>query len=297
MTIDAKKFPNGLKSVGDYIHSKGLKFGMYGRWDRMIRGKNENNEARYAKLIADAGADFLKYDFVSKAPKKLTLQMVKAIRETKRPIVFLACTWGLDRPWEWGAEENVQLWRSGYDILNVWSLNRNNHIGILDSMDRNEPLAKYQRPGHWNDPDMLVAGGKIGVQELRSQFGMWCIMASPLVIGLDLGKEQNERFFPTLLNKEAIAVNQDTLGIQGWRVQKMDQTEVWMKPLANGDLAVAMLNRGDEPAEIKALWSHLCLDGERKARDLWKGKDLGTFKDAYSQTVPPHGVALLRLSK
>jgi alpha-galactosidase len=295
LAIDRKKFPRGLKAVGDYIHAKGLKFGMYGRWDRMIG--EEKSPAPYARMIADAGADFLKYDFVSPAPKKLTLQMLEAVRATGRPITFLACTWGLDNPWEWGPAENVQLWRSGYDIRNAWSLNKDNHIGILDCMDRNEPLAKYQRPGHWNDPDMLLVGGGIGLQEHRSQFGMWCIMGSPLVIGMDLGKSSSEKYFPVLLNREAIAVNQDPLGIQGWRVQKMDQTEVWMKPLAGGDLAVAMLNRGKGPVEIKALRSHLCLEGRRKVRDIWQGKDLGTFGDVYAQTVPGHGVALLRLSQ
>ena len=289
--VDKKKFPNGLKAVGDYIHSKSLKFGMYARHDRMGKG----NETVNARLIAEAGADFLKYDFVKPAPKRLTLQMADAIRATERPITFLACVWGLENPWEWGPEENIQLWRSGYDIETHWNKNSENFMGILNAADRNEPLARYARPGHWNDPDMLVLGGKVGTMEFRSQFGLWCIMAAPLFIGINLEHTPAE-IMDILKNSEAIAIDQDTLGIQGWRVQKMDEKEVWMKPLSSGDLAVGLLNRGGQPVEITALWSHLCVDGKQRVRDVWAKKDDGVAEGAITRKVPKHGLALLRLS-
>lgn len=295
------RFPNGMKAIGDYIHSKGLRFGIYTR-PEWVRGE----EQRVAAAFADWGVDYLKYDFSDVDGEETNRRMIAAIRQTGRPIVFNICEWGKNRPWEWGARIDGQSWRVTYDVMDMWHTPRddNRGLGFMRAVDQTEALGRFQRPGAWNDPDMLVVGlngkgfikgGGCSLAEYQTHFGLWCLLSAPLLVACDL-RSMDDEISAILTNPEVIALDQDLLGVSAWRARKLAELEVWQKPLHNGDIAIGLLNRGDRPAAISARWLDLGITGPHHARDLWAKSDLGVHDTLIERQVASHALVLLRLS-
>ncbi|MEU6260716.1 NPCBM/NEW2 domain-containing protein [Streptomyces sp. NPDC047043] len=294
---DPVRFPNGIKAVADYVHSKGLKLGIY-----TSAGTKTCNSAGFpgalgheysdARQFADWGVDYLKYDNCNNqgADAKLRYTTMRdALKATGRPIVYSICEWGENKPWEWAADVG-HLWRTTGDISDNWG----SMLGILK---KNLPLAPYAGPGHWNDPDMLEVGnGGMTDTEYRSHFSMWSIMAAPLLIGSDLRKA-TPATFDILDNKEVIAVDQDPLGKQGSVVSSAGGRWVVAKELKDGSRAVALFNESGTAQHIATTAEAAGLP-EASAytlRDLWQHKSYNTA-GTISATVPAHGTVLVRVS-
>lgn len=294
---DPVRFPNGIKAVADYVHSKGLKFGIY-----TSAGTKTCNSAGFpgalghersdAQQFADWGVDYLKYDNCNNQgvdAKQRYLAMRDALRATGRPIVYSICEWGQNKPWEWAGDMG-QLWRTTGDISDSWG-------SMLSIAKQNLPLAPYAGPGRWNDPDMLEVGnGGMTPTEYRSHFSLWSIMAAPLLIGSDLRKATPETY-EILGNREVIAVDQDRLGKQGKVLSSGGGGWVVVKELAGGDRAVALFNETDRPRHIATTADAIGLpkaDGYQ-LRDLWQHRSYNTAGEV-AATVPAHGTALYRVS-
>lgn len=299
---DPKRFPSGMKAVADYVHSKGLKFGLYSDAGRKTCGGrpgSQGYEYQDALQYARWGVDYLKYDWCNtgtrNAQEAYTL-MADALRATGRDIVFSLCEWGNQQPWLWGKTVG-NLWRTTGDIYDKWEGKRTYSLGVMNIVDINEPLWPYAGPGHWNDPDMLEVGnGGMTDTQYRSHFSLWAIMAAPLIAGNDLST-MDEATKRILLNREVIAINQDPLGVQGRRVSKDGDKEVWVKPLSGGGRAVLLLNRGTEPVQIAVDWAQLNYPADLQAqvRDLWQHKALAPQRGRYAAEVPAHGVVVVKL--
>ncbi|HEX7804509.1 MAG TPA: glycoside hydrolase family 27 protein [Pseudoxanthomonas sp.] len=297
---DPQRFPSGMKALGDYIHAKGLKFGIYSDAGRKTCGGrpgSQGYEFQDALQYARWGVDYLKYDWCNTgtrdAQEAYTL-MADALRASGRDIVFSLCEWGNQKPWLWGKTVG-NLWRSTGDIYDKWQGRHKYMLGMLDIVDINEPLWPYAGPGHWNDPDMLEVGnGAMTETEYRTHFSLWAIMAAPLIAGNDLSR-MDEATRRILLNREVIAVNQDALGAQGRRVAKNGDQEIWVKPLADGARAVLLFNRGERSAEIGVGWEQLGYPRHLNAslRDLWKQRDLPPQTGRYATTIEPHAAVML----
>ncbi len=312
LTWDTTKFPHGIPALAEYVHSKGLKFGIYScAGSHTCAGKpaSYGYEEVDAQTFAEWGVDFLKYDFCF-APAgvdgpKLYQRMGQALRATGREILFSVCEWGTNKPWEWGAKVGAHMWRTTGDIADSWA-------SIVDiGFNRQAGLEAYAGPGHWNDPDMLVVGmyGKGNVAqggctdaEYRSHFSLWCLLAAPLMLGCDV-RAMGQTVRDIVLNREVIAVNQDPLGRQGYRVGKTDWAweivETWAKPLHDGSIAVGLFNLGERnQRRATVAWEAVGLHDRRpcKVRDLWKGEDLGIFTGDFSTLVDSHDVALVKLT-
>jgi alpha-galactosidase len=302
ITADPQKFPSGMKALSDYVHSKGLKFGIYSDAGKMTCGKrpgSQGHEYQDALTYARWGVDYLKYDWCytgTRNAEEAYALMADALKASGRDIILSICEWGQNQPWQW-AQKIGNLWRTTGDIGDYWQGKREWRLGIIDIVDLNEPLWPFAGPGHWNDADMLEVGnGGMSPTEYRSHFSLWAIMASPLMAGNDIAN-MDETTRSILLNKEVIAVDQDKLGIQGRRVWKGGDREVWVKPLSGGGRAVVLFNRGDVPAEISFEWSQLNYPSQLRAavRDLWAHRDLGTRTGSFGATVEPHGVVMLKV--
>lgn len=298
---DPVRFPNGIKAVADYVHSKGLKFGIY-----TSAGTKTCNTAGFpgglgheysdAQQFADWGVDYLKYDNCNNQGVDAELRYntmrdaVKAAAETTgRPIVYNICEWGQNKPWEWATGVG-QLWRTTGDISDNWG-------SMLSIMKKNLPLAQYAGPGHWNDPDMLEVGnGGMTGTEYRSHFSMWSIMASPLLIGSDLRKAPAAAF-EILGNREVIAVDQDPLGKQGTVISSEGGRWVVAKEMADGSRTVALFNENSSPQRIATTAEAAGLPDAAgyRLRDLWQHTDANTA-GTISATVPAHGTVLVRVS-
>ena len=314
---DPKKFPNGMKVLIDYVHSKGLKFGLYNcAGTKTCAGYPGTRGYEYqdARFYASLGIDYLKFDWCNTEginAKEAYTTMSKALKAAGRPIVFSLCEWGSNKPWNW-AEPVGQLWRTTGDISNLfdgildhktWS-----QLGIMKIVDLQDTLRKFAGPNHWNDPDMLEVGNGLTAAENRTHFSLWCMLAAPLIAGNDLRK-MDEQTRITLTNKEAISINQDPLGIEGFRYSDKDSMQTWFKPLNNGDWAVCFVNRSAVPKTMDFNWSmenvqdtlfNKQLNAQStlyKLRDLWGKKDLGTTKKELKAIIPPHDVLLLKLTK
>lgn len=306
---DKKKFPSGMKALGDYIHGKGLKFGMYSRPEWIGTGTTPDwvdaiTEDRAARTFAEWGIDFLKYDYSNPWANK---SMLAATRRAGRPVWFNTCEWGTSGPWRWAIEHGAQSWRVTFDVMDVWfSIGDENPVGILRSAYQGEAVGRFAGPGHWNDLDMLVIGlkgkthlsgrGAATTQDYRSQMSLWSLLAAPLVIGGDIRKMDEENM-KILMNKEIIAVDQDPMGVPACRAKKIRDAEVWLRPLANGDYAVGLLNVGDAPIKISVTDRELGLEGTFHVRDLWKQENLKAFEGNLECEVKPHETHMLRLSR
>jgi len=293
---DPVRFPSGIKALADYIHSKGLKFGIYSDAGTLTCGDRPGSfgyEEKDAKLFAEWGVDYLKYDFCycpDYASKhndyKMAIARYKAmgdaLKATGRPIVYSICEWGPRSPWLWGKEVGGHLWRTSYDVADFWDQPRNESspIGILTSIDVVSNLDRFAGPGGWNDPDMLVVGlnntgfikgGGCNEIEYHTQMSMWCMLAAPLMIGCDVRK-MNEVTKTILLNKDIIDINQDSLGKQGFRVYRKDGLEAFKKPLSGNRVAIAFLNRNSRDGFISVPLEHLELDPKvtYEVYDVWK---------------------------
>ncbi|WP_206739772.1 NPCBM/NEW2 domain-containing protein [Streptomyces lydicus] len=294
---DPQRFPHGIKAVADYVHAKGLKFGIY--TSAGIKTCNPagfpgglGHEKSDAQQFADWGVDYLKYDNCNNLgvdAKQRYRTMRDALKTTGRPIVYSICEWGENKPWEWASDVG-HLWRTTGDISDSWS-------SMLDIAKQNLPLAPHAGPGHWNDPDMLEVGnGGMTDTEYRTHFSLWSMMAAPLLIGSDLRKAGPETF-EILANKDLIAVDQDRLGKQATVVKSESGRWTLVRQLADGSRAVALFNETGGPQRITTTARELGLpqaDGYR-LRDLWRHQDTHTT-GTVSATVPAHGTTVYRIS-
>jgi alpha-galactosidase len=305
IVADAERFPSGMKALADYIHSKGLKFGLYsdaGTGTCQGRPGSHGYEEIDAKTYAEWGVDYLKYDWCraeNLKQQEAYATMRDALAKSGRPIVFSMCEWGTSQPWLW-AENVANLWRTTGDIQDCWDCKAGwGGMGWTFILDLQAGLEKYAGPGHWNDPDMLEVGnGGMTATEYKSHFSLWCLLASPLMAGNDI-RSMTPEIKDILMNKEVIALNQDTLGIQGSKIRDDADFEVWSKPLSDGSKGVILFNRSAKKAEIKISWEELGFAKNKAGtiRDLWLHRDMGNFTGAFSATVDPHGVVALKVKQ
>lgn len=313
---DPERFPSGMKALADYIHSKGLKFGVYSDagWKTCAgRPGSRGYEFQDAMKYAEWGVDYLKYDWCNTEglnARGAYLTMRNALYAAGRPIVFSLCEWGSNKPWEW-AKDIGHLWRTTGDITASFDRDVDHgtwkSLGVMTILDLQEGLRVHAGPDHWNDPDMMEVGNGMSVSQDRAHFSMWCMLAAPLIAGNDL-RNMSPETIAILTNNEAIAVNQDSLGIQGFKYSAKDSLETWFKPLSKGEWAVCFLNRSASPQAISFPWkehpisdtfANREIDFNQttfRIRDLWAKKDIGTTKKPFAGQVASHDVILLRLS-
>lgn len=313
LVADPVKFPNGMKALIDYVHSKGLKFGLYncvGTKTCAFYPGTKGHEYQDAKYYADLGIDYLKFDWCSSKGMNGRLSyitMANALRSTGRPIVFSICEWGTNQPWLWGNGVG-ELWRTTTDIINKFEgppNARNNDNSVTYIADKQQGLRAYAGPGHWNDPDMLEVGRGMTVEEDRAHLSLWAIMAAPLIAGNDITK-MTEATRAILTNKDIIAIDQDGLGVQGFRSGTRDSIETWHKPLTQGRWAVCLLNRSKQVKNININWADLSVTDPLTNRQLdlknnynyhsiWT-KQKGSTRVPLKATLPAHDVLVFVLS-
>ena len=302
IVADSRTFPSGIKALADYVHSKGLKFGIYSDAGTMTCAKrpgSRGHEFQDALQYAAWGVDYLKYDWCNTGTENAQAAystMRDALKSAGRPIVFSLCEWGSNKPWLW-ATDIGNLWRTTGDISDCWDCKKG-RLSFVQIADLQVGLETYAGPGHWNDPDMLEVGnGGMTAAEYRSHFSLWCILAAPLMAGNDL-KNMSPEIKEVLTNKEIIAIDQDSLGMQGRRVRKNGDFEVWAKQLKDGGRAVVLFNRGASDADISVSWEDLGYPAHLSAsvRDLWAQKDLGKSAGTFAAKVPSHAVVMLRVT-
>ncbi len=306
------KFPD-MKALADYVHSKGLKLGIYsGPGNKTCGGypASLGHEEQDAKMYAAWGIDYLKYDLCSFIPDVMLKQapndqaaqmrlmhdayikMGKALQATGRPIVYSLCQYGWDSPWEWAPALGGNSWRTTGDIN--WHWDR-----IYTILEQQAGLEQYAGPGHWNDPDMLEVGnGKLTLAENRAHFSMWAMLASPLLAGNDLPNMKPE-IKAILTNRDVIAIDQDSLGHQASRVYADGEVEVWTRSLSDGAMAVAILNAGSDRVSTHPFHldlARLGLHGTQQGKDLWTGKSVELTQNM-PITLPSHDVLLVRVAQ
>jgi len=294
---DPWRFPSGIGALADYVHARGLLFGLYtcaGRLTCQERPGSYGYEAKDARTYAGWGVDYVKVDWCFTEgldPRARYTAMHDALEGSGRRMVHSICNWGQESPWVWGPGVG-QLWRTTPDIRDLYP-------SMLLNLVLTQEWAGFAGPGHWNDPDMLEVGnGGMTDGQYRSHFGLWAMMAAPLIAGNDL-RETTPETLEILLNPEAIAVNQDPLGLQAVLLRRQGGIQVWAKPLAgDGERAVLFFNAGlAAEAEAEVLWSELGLAaGPARVRDLWARQDLGAFTGRFSARVPPTGSVLVKVS-
>src|SRR5579872_7484538 len=270
---DPATFPSGMKALGDYFHSKGLKFGIYTCAGDMTCGKrpgSKGHEKQDMATYASWGVDYIKVDWCSTDGLDSKTQYAlfrDGIKATGRPMVLSLCNWGVDKPWLWGRQIG-QLWRTTGDLLPCWDCKTDwGGSGFVPILDKQVGLESYSGPGGWNDPDMLQVGNSgLSVEESRSHFSLWCILSAPLIAGNKLTKMKPE-ISEILLNKEAIAVDQDPLGKEGTLIRDTWEDgsggEVWAKPLSGGAWAVCLFNRLSHSTSAEVRWEDLGLKEDK----------------------------------
>jgi alpha-galactosidase len=296
------KFPSGMRALGDYLHSKGLKFGIYNcAGTKTCAGYpgSQGYEGVDARTYASWGVDYLKYDWCNTdgADVKDRFKMMRdALHDAGRPVVLSMCEWGQSKPWTW-AKDVAHLWRTTYDITDCWDCRRQWSSGFKHLLDAQNDLAQYAGPGHWNDPDMLEVGNPgLTLAESRAHFSLWCVLAAPLMAGNDV-RGMTPEIRGILTNRDVVAIDQDRLGKQGYRVWQGNGYEIWIKELSGGDRAACVLNTRDEPALVDFSWSKLNQPLPHfKLHDVWQNKDLGTTDQPFSRKIDSHDVVLLRLT-
>ncbi len=317
LIADPEKFPSGMKALADYIHSKGLKFGLYNcAGSKTCAGYPGSRGYEYqdARAYASWDVDFLKYDWCN--TEKLNAEgayitMRDALKKAGRPMVFSICEWGDNEPWKW-AEDVGHMWRATGDIINCWDCEVGHGSwssrGIWKIINLRDKIRKFSGPGHFNDYDMMEVGNGMTNAEDRSHFAMWSMLASPLIMGNDLRSMSNATI-EILTNKEVIAVNQDPLGIQGFRFTNENDMEVWIKPLEHGSWAMVFVNMKDHDVildfdftkhdigdDLKGL--RMDLDSNTYTiRDLLKHSEMGNTKRNLKSTINSHDVLMIKLNK
>jgi len=307
IVADPQRFPSGIKALADYVHTQGLKFGIYSDAGSKTCGGRPGglgHEYQDAIQYAAWGVDYLKYDWCSTTTqdaKSAYANIRQALDAAGRPIVLSICEWGTAKPWLWGKDVGGNLWRTTGDIQDRWEGKQKwpdggcCSNGMLNIVDEQVGLESYAGPGHWNDPDMLEVGnGGMTDTEYRSHFSLWAMLAAPLIAGNDL-RNMRPEIHDILTNKEVIAVNQDPLGSEGRRIAKNGDAEVWAKQMADGSRAVLLLNRGAAEQKITAKWEDLGYPAHVSAgvRDLWQKKDLGKMTGEFAATVASHAVMMV----
>ncbi len=293
-----RKFPN-MKGLADYVHSRGLKIGIYSSPGPETCGGypgSYGHEAQDAKTYAAWGFDYLKYDWcsansiyqISEMPA-VYQKMGDPLLSSGRPIIFSICQFGSPDVWVWGPRVGGNLWRTTADIEDTWK--RMEGIGFSQF-----PLAPYARPGHWNDPDMLEIGnGGMTADEYRTHLSLWALLAAPLLAGNDL-RAMTEETRSILMNREVIAIDQDPTARPVKKISEQGPLVVAARPLLHQKWAVGLFNRSDTVAKMIVAWDQLGWSGKQQVRDLWEHKDLGSFADQFTADVPPHGVVLITVS-
>ena len=313
IVADPQKFPSGMKALGDYLHSKGYKFGIHNCAGTRTcadfpggRGHEYQDALKYAAW----GVDYLKYDWCNHgtADARETYKTMRdALHAAGRPIVFSLCEWGQNKPWEWAADMG-HLWRTTGDIMagydskqrweQGWKVILDLQYSLVQPADgQNNGIGQYAGPGHWNDPDMLEVGNQgLTLAESRAHFSLWCILAAPLIAGNDV-RHMSKEAHDILTDKEVIAIDQDSLGKQGWRFRAETGREIWVRELSGGDWAVCVLNSGPTAADITTDWPEIKLFGHEYAvRDVWAKKDIGTTREKRMDRIESHDVMLFRLT-
>lgn len=308
--LSNEKFPD-MKALTDYVHSKGLKIGLYSSPGPKTCANHEgsyHHEQLDAQQYANWGFDYLKYDWCSygglvpnpdhAALLKPYQVMRAALNEVPRDILFSLCQYGMGNVWEWGAEVGGNCWRTTGDITDTWS--SMSRIGFGQAGHE-----KFAGPGHWNDPDMLVVGfvgwsakvrpTRLTPNEQYTHISLWSLLCSPLLIGCDMTK-LDDFTLNLLTNDEVLDVSQDELGRQAARISKQGSSEVWAKDLADGSKAVGLFNLGDDTTDVIVSWADLGISGKHQVRDLWRQLDLGKSADSFQAAVPRHGVVLVKIS-
>lgn len=315
LVADAEKFPNGLKKLVEYVHSKGLKFGLYncaGTQTCAGYPGTRGYEYQDARFYASINIDYLKYDWCNTqgiTAKEAYTTMSKALKLAGRPIVFSLCEWGDNKPWEWAAPLG-QLWRTTGDIYPCFDCEFSHGSwsswGVMKIVDMRKNIRQYAGPGHWNDPDMMEVGNGMAVNEDRTHFSLWAMMAAPLIAGNDLRK-MNAATQQILTNKEVIDIDQDALGVQAFVQSSKDSMETWIKPLLNNEWAFCFLNRSTKPIAINFNFkenpvadsvSKTAVDFNKISytlRDVWKKITVGSTNKNFVSIVPPHDVVMLKL--
>jgi len=299
---DPNKFPSGMKALGDYLHSKGFKFGIHNcAGTKTCSGfpGGRGHEFQDALTYASWGVDYLKYDWCyhgTANAEETYRTMGNALYATGRPIVFSLCEWGSNKPWEW-AQDIGHLWRPTGDITNCYDCQETYSLGWKYILKSQIGLEKYAGPDHWNDPDMLEVGNKgLTLAESRAHFSLWCIIAAPLMAGNDVRHMSND-VCDILTNKEVIAVDQDPLGKQGYQFMDHPGKQIWVKELSNGCWAVCFFNNSDEAVKLRINWANFpFVSGNYEIRDLWKKKNVGTTGKNFEDKVDPLDVILVKLT-
>ncbi len=315
---DPVKFPNGIKAVADYVHSKGLKLGIYSDAAQLTCAGYTASlgfEEQDARTFASWGIDYLKYDYCNAPEDSATARqryrtMAEALQKSGRDIVLGICEWGSRNCEEWCEEVGGQLWRTTYDVRDMWKdIVKQGGRGILDIINETAPLHKYVRHGQWPDMDMLVVGlngkggpssdlGGVGCSsdEYQTQMSIWCMMSSPLAMTNDLRNlTPDDRRI--LLNSEIIAINQDPLGIAAERKVNTDTHQIFVRPLSNGRHAIAIINTADTAQKLSADLNRLGIEGRHNLRDVWQHKTVAKKANHWSGKVAPHATVVLVTEK
>lgn len=307
---DPRKFPSGMKALADYVHSKGLKFGLYtdaGTEDCVSGAPGSAGfEEQDAALFGEWGVDYIKEDWCNTTgidAREAYAKMGKAILRTRRPMVFSVCEWGDNQPWNWAASI-ANLWRTTGDSKDCWDCGRSTMNkpggyprGWMLILEAQRNLAPFAGPGHWNDPDMLQVGhAGLSLEESRAQFSLWSILAAPLIATNDL-RAMTPEVHEVLANQEVIDVDQDRVGMEGTRIRVDGKHEVWTRRLSGNRCAVVLFNRASHPSTLRVDWSDIGYGATETllTRDLWKHKD-EAVRFGYTARVPAHGVAMIIVS-
>jgi alpha-galactosidase len=294
IVADSTRFPSGIKVLADYVHSKGLKLGIYtdaGRFTCEHRPGSYEHEAQDINTYAAWGVDYVKIDWCHAEgldPEVRYAKIRDAFTQASRPMVFSICNWGVKAPWTWGPHTG-NLWRTTGDISDHYD--RMSVIGFSQN-----GLGKFAGPGHWNDPDMLEVGnGGMKHDEYVTHMSLWALLAAPLLAGNDL-RSMDADTKQILMNADVIAVDQDAKGNQAHRVWDEGPLEIWARSLADGGSAVGLFNRGESEFKITLDFKTIGVTGPVRLRDLWQHQDLGTMNGSYTAAVPKHGAVMLRIS-
>ena len=313
---DPKKFPSGIKALADYVHAKGLKLGIYSDAAQLTCAGMTASlgfEEQDARTFASWGIDYLKYDYCnapedSATARKRYTKMADALQHSGRDIALGVCEWGQRQAEEWCESVGGQLWRTTYDVRDMWKdTTHQGGMGILDIINITAPLSQYARQGQWPDMDMLVVGlnGKGGPSsdlggkgcsytEYQTQMSMWCMLSSPLALTNNLRKLTDDDK-SIILNKEIIAINQDPLGKAAERKVNANEQQIYVRPLSGNRYAIAIMNTADKTQAIAISFKQLGLNGKYKLRDVWQHKYVGTKANKWSGKVAAHETKVLVL--
>ena len=301
IVADSSRFPSGIKSLADYVHSKGLKFGIYSCGGTLTCGNRPGShgyEEKDARTYASWGVDYVKYDWCNAEGFNREVaytDMSRALANSGRPMVFSLCEWGGGRPWTW-AKNVGHLWRTTGDIQDCWDCKASfGGYGWTSILDMQVGLEKFAGPDHWNDPDMLEVGnGGMKNKEYVAHFSFWCLLAAPLIAGNDL-RTMDDSTRIILTNENAIKINQDKLGIQGSKVFDEGDFEVWSKKLSNNETALIFFNRNWEEFTFNIDWNKLGIMKNSQMFDIWKNTVVGNTSTTKELTIPGHSVLFYKL--